>query len=204
MGHASLLRWAPLLVPMDAGDSTWGRGLQWRPHPLYTTQQWHPASVEAWASSTHIPSCGAPSSHPFRLSLHSQQLFPPWVCSPNPTFQRPAPIHTSRHVSGCGAQGYSTDHPCRSYCVLPATDWLLCSPLSPQSSPSVPAAFPTSEGASQCAGTSPLLQFPHQGRWSHPISSFLFVFLLSYLVTQSSFLSFLVSEVLCWCSAGIL
>ena len=90
-GTVNLLRWAPLLVPTEAKAGVWGRGLQWWPCPLHITEQWHPASMVAQAPSTHFSSCGAPYCCPFRLSLHSQQLLPPWVCSPNPTFQHPTP-----------------------------------------------------------------------------------------------------------------
>ena len=51
---------------------------------MHTMQQWCLASMVAQASSANFPSCGAPYSCPFRLSLHSQQLSPPWVCLANP------------------------------------------------------------------------------------------------------------------------
>ena len=98
----SLLRQAPLLVPAEVGVSTWGRGLHWLPRPLHTPQQWHPASVVAWASSTSFPSCGAPYFCPFRQSLHSQHLSPLWVCSPNATCQHPAPLCTRRCPTQAG------------------------------------------------------------------------------------------------------
>lgn len=45
-----------------------------------------------------IPSCGSPYSCLFRLSFHSQQLSPPWVHAPNPTFQHTGPLHNKRHT----------------------------------------------------------------------------------------------------------
>ena len=80
---------------------------------------------------------------PLRLSLRSQQLSSPWVCSPNPMLQHPTPLCASRRDSGWAMHGCSMDHPCRSYSVLPATDLLLCSPPSFRSSLSVPADLPT-------------------------------------------------------------
>ena len=46
--------------------------------------------------STELPSHGAPCSCPFRLSFHSQELSSPWVCTPNPSFQHPAPLCNRR------------------------------------------------------------------------------------------------------------
>ena len=88
------------LVPgvKKVGD-LWGRGLQWQPHPLCITQQWLLASMVAQAFPASFPHCGATYSDPFTLSLHSQQLSPPWVCSPNPTFQHQTPLCTWRHTS---------------------------------------------------------------------------------------------------------
>ena len=99
---ASLLRWAPLPVPAEAGASWWGRELQWWPCPLRATQQWCLASMVAQTSSTNLPGCGSPHSLPFRLSPHSQQLSPPWVHSPNSTFQHLAPLCTRRHLTQAG------------------------------------------------------------------------------------------------------
>ena len=79
------LHWECLSVPTKAGAGRSGRGSQWRPCPLHTTQQWHLASKSDHVSSRSIPSCGAPHSHPLRLSLHSQQWSSPWICSHNPT-----------------------------------------------------------------------------------------------------------------------
>ena len=120
--------------------------------------------MAAWASSTNIPSCGAPYSHPFTMSLNSQQLSPSWVHSPNPMFQHPSPpLHQQTHDSGWGMQGCSMYHLCRSYSVLPATDQMLHSHSSPQSFLSVPVDLPATEGASLRGGTSPLLQLPTPG-----------------------------------------
>ena len=52
-----------------------------------------------------VPGCGLPRSHPYRLFLHSQQQSSTRVCSPNPTFQPPAPIHTSRPTLQAGVRG---------------------------------------------------------------------------------------------------
>ena len=79
----------------------------------------------------HFPSCGAPYSHHFRLPCHSQQLPLPWVCSPNPTFQHPDPSTPGDTQLSLGCTGCSMDHAHRSHSVLPSTDQLLHSPLSP-------------------------------------------------------------------------
>ena len=112
----------------------------------------------------------------------SQQQPSPWICSPNPTFQHPAP---DTHLR-VGHTGHRMDHLCRSHCVLPATHWLLHSPLS---TPSVPADLPTSEGGSFhiCGNLSSPLATPPPPRST---SSFLhpFLFLWSYLVILGMFL----------------
>ena len=97
-----LLRWLPSQCPWRQEASGWGRGLQWWPHPLHTNQQWCLVSIVPQASSENFPGCGVPSSCSFRLSLHSQQLSPPWVCSPKPTSRHPAPLCTRRHTTQAG------------------------------------------------------------------------------------------------------
>ena len=89
-------------------------------------------------------------------------------------------MHRWTHVSGCGMQGCGTDHLCRSQSVLPATDWLLGSPPSPQGSPSFPADLPAVRRLPD-AGTSP--QFP--AREAGPILlPFLFFFPSFFHPTQ--------------------
>ena len=109
------------------------------------------------ASSTSIPGCGAPLSHPLRLFPCSQQQSSPRVCSPNPTSQYlSAPADT---VSQAGTGRAVSRTPVYVSLCPACTDLLLCSPLSPWSSPSVPAD-PGSERASPDAEISPLLQLP--------------------------------------------
>ena len=82
----SLLKRVSLPVPVEIGASWWVKGLRWWPCPLNASQQWHIAS-------TMVAQASSPHSHPFRLSLQlskgqlkgHQQLYFPWVCSPNPT-----------------------------------------------------------------------------------------------------------------------
>ena len=52
------------------------------------------ASMAVQVFSRNIPSCKLPHSHFLRLSPHS----PSQVCSPNPRFQHPIPIHSGRHA----------------------------------------------------------------------------------------------------------
>ena len=55
-----------------------------------------------------IPSCWSPYSCLFGLSFHSQQLSPPWVHAPNPTFQHTGPLHaiqTAAHRTEAQATG---------------------------------------------------------------------------------------------------
>ena len=81
------------------------------------------------AFSSNFPTCGAPNSCPFRLSFHSQQLSPPWVHAPNPTFQHPAPLHNRRHTTQAGVCRVVTQTKCTFltlsclpqtiHCILP-------------------------------------------------------------------------------------
>ena len=110
-----------------------------------------------------------PPSHLLSLSPHSQQQFSLWACSPIPTHQLPAPLHTCEHTSQSGA--------CR------AVVWTICVFLSlshlpqishftlfwqPQMLPFCPnrfprqrESFPVGEGVPLNSGTIPLFQFPH-------------------------------------------
>ena len=124
--------------------------------------------------------------------------FKPYIPAPNPPS---APANTRLRLRPEGSGAY---HLCRSNAVLPAIDGLPPSPLSPQSSFSVLVNVPTGEGASPVAGTFPFLQFPSRGARLYPISSFLFAFLLSYLVVWGFFFLFQVPKVLCSCSASAL
>ena len=92
----------PSQCPQRQGAGGLGRELQWRSHPLHATQQWHLVSIMLLDSSENFPGCEAPYSCPFRLSLHSQQLSPPWIHSPNCTFQHPASLNPWRHTTQAG------------------------------------------------------------------------------------------------------
>ena len=97
--------------------------------------------------------------------------------------------HQWTHVSGWGMQGCGTDHLCRSLSVLPATDWLLCSPLGPESPLLSQLISLLVRGLPVCGNfSSP--SAPHQEHRSCPTSTFhFFLFsVLSYLVTWGSFL----------------
>ena len=108
---------------------------------------------QLWSSS--LPSFQAVPSQPTAI-LSLGLLFKPHVPAPSPC------VHQRTLISGWAMQGCGMDHLCRSHSVLPATDWLLSSPPSPRSSPSVPD-LPVGEGASPDVGTSPHLQFPARG-----------------------------------------
>ena len=118
-------------------------------------------------------------------------LSKPYIPAPNPPS---APANTRLRLR---PEGSGTYHLSRSYAVLPAVDGLPPSPLSPQSSSSVPVDLPTGERASPVAGTFPFLQLPSRGTRLYPICSCLFAFLLSYLVVWGFFLLFQVPKVLC-------
>ena len=124
-GRESLSWREPFQVSRKVG-SPLGRQPQWRPHPLHITQQWGLACLVVPASSMSILGCRAPHSRHLRLAPGSQRQSSLSVCFPNPKFQHPAPVHTSRHVSGWGRL-------CRFVC--PACH-LLCSPPSFRSPPS--------------------------------------------------------------------
>ena len=97
----------------------------------------------SWAFSANFPSRGAPYSCPFRLSFYSQQVSPPWVHAPNPTFQHPAPLCNRRHTTQPGVRRVVAQTMHSSYFVLLSTDHQLHSPLIPRRSLSIPADFPT-------------------------------------------------------------
>ena len=77
---------------------------------------------QMWSSS--LPSPQAVSTQPTAV-LSPGLLSKPYVPASSP---RP---HQQTHNSGWGMQGCVMDHQCRSHSVLPATDWLLCSPSGP-------------------------------------------------------------------------
>ena len=129
----------------------------------------------------HFPSCGAPYSHHFRLPCHSQQLPLPWVCSPNPTFQHPDPSTPGDTQLSLGCTGCSMDHAHRSHSVLPSTDQLLHSPLSPWNSFWVPADFPNWEVRGFLCVQELLLTFGSPPGVLVP-SHFLFSFFLSFIL----------------------
>lgn len=156
-----------------------GKGTEMAVPILWVTQQWCPASLAAQASSMNVPNCGAPYSHPCGLSLHSQQLSPPCVHYPNPTFQHPALLHIHRHTAQAGA--------CRAaernirvglnLSYLSQTSSVLSFRLLSRSSSSVPAHLPNGEGASLSAGTASLLQLPARGAGTILFLFFFFTFL---------------------------
>ena len=147
--------------------------------------------------SANTPGYGAPHSSPFRLSWHSQYQSSPRVClSSKSCVRAPSPcLHQHTHVSAWSTQDGGMDRPCRCLFALPATNWLLHSEAPFMSQPISPLvrALPRLQHFSPSA--------PSQGCRSRPAStfasSFFFFFLLSYLVTWRSFLSFQVFEVFC-------
>ena len=115
-----------------------------------------------------------PSLRPFRLSLCSWQQSSPHAHPPNPGFQHPAsstPAHMNLRLGGAGLW----HRPSMRGSLCPA--WLLCSPLSPWNSPSVPADLPTRKrGFPRLRNLS---SFLHRGAGPFP---FPLCFLLSCLV----------------------
>ena len=117
------------------------------------------------------------------LSLHSQQLSPPWVHTPTPTFQHPAPFCIRRHITQDVVHRASgIDHVCSSYFVLPSTDRLLHFPLSPQRFPFCPSWLPHHGWAFPRVGTSPHCQFPTSGAGLLPFP-LVFLFLFFFILT---------------------
>ena len=189
---------------MEAGSSTWGRGCSAAPllegrstmapcasggpgffHKHF--QLW--SFLLSFLQAVSLQPAAVPS-----LGLRSK----PYIPAPNP------PSAAANTRLRLRPEGSGTYHLCRSNAVLPAIDGLPPSPLSPQSSFSVLVDVPTGEGASPVAGTFPFLQLPSRGARLYPISSFLFAFLLSYLVVWRFFFLFQVPKVLCSCSASAL
>ena len=127
------------------------------------TQQWCFASVAIQVSSARIPGCGAPHSHPLRLSPHSQQQSPPQVYSPNPTFQHPDSVHTGRHPSQAGVCRAVA----RTICVRLALSCLpqtgCCSLLRALEAPLLSQLISAPVRASPDAGASLHLQLPTRG-----------------------------------------
>ena len=181
--------WEPSLVPVEAGVGMWGKRLQWQPCLCLSLSN---GALLLWRSGLPpqaflVVELLNPVPTGCLLTANSSPLPRSALQTPRSSTQ-PLCAPTDTHL-GLGHQGCGTDHLCRSQSVLPATDWLLHSPLSPQSSPSVLADLPASEGLPP---SSPV-PAPHHGLRSHPVSSplpFPFFFLSSYPVTWGFFLSF--------------
>ena len=168
-GRESLSWRKPFQVSRKVG-SPLGRQPQWRPHPLHITQQWGLACLVVPTSSMSILGCRAPHFRHLRLAPGSQRQSSLLVCFPNPKFQHPAPVHTSRHVSGWSRL-------CRFVC--PACH-LLCSPPSFRSPPSAQLISLPVRGLPHMQEP-PLLQLHLRECRSHPTSSS-FSLLSFYLV----------------------
>ena len=124
------------------------------------------------------------------MLLHSQQLSPPRVCSPNPTFQHPALLCTRRHTTQAGV--------CRGAARTMST--VLCPAVHRPVVvfPSITKGPLLSQWLSLLGGCffelqEPLLTFsspPGVLVPSHFLFSFFLFFLLSYPVAWEPFLSF--------------
>lgn len=120
---------------------------------------------------------GAFCGRPRLLCTHSQPQ-PISHCSPLRGCQPQSSPQVSPLKPSAGIQYLASTSPlasqasdhmkplCWFLSILSATKWLLCSPLSLQSAPSVPADLPPGEGAS------PLLLLPPWGAGPIPISFF--------------------------------
>lgn len=123
-------------------------------------QQWHPWLWWPRLLPQTFPVVDLVLSFLQTVSLHPAAvpslslLSKPYIPAPNPTS---ASANTRLRLR---PEGSGTYHLHRSYAVLPAIDGLPPSPLSPQSSSSVPDDLPTDEGASPVAGSFPFLQLP--------------------------------------------
>lgn len=103
---------------------------------LCATQQEHPASEAVWISSTSIPSCRFPPSHPLWLSLHSQQQSSSQAYYSIPIFQLSASMYTGRHTSQSGTgRAEAQTILCKSHSVLSARDQLFHTPLTASDAP---------------------------------------------------------------------
>lgn len=155
----------------------------------------------AWASSPDIPGCGLFPSHSSTLS-HTDSSHPILRSVLQvPCFGLSPCLYLWMGISCLGIQGSCTEHLCMLPSVLPATDSLLCFPLSIQSSFPLPAGVPTGEGTLPCVTNPPLLQLPP---WGAGPCFYLFFSLSSYVVTWRSLLSFQMFQFLCHCSVDVL
>ena len=100
LGPASLPEWETLPGSAGAGACMGKKAAVMVP-PL----AWRLASVAIWDASLNIPGwLWALSANPFRLLLHSQLQFSPWVCFLSTMFQPPAPTHIISLVSQSGTR----------------------------------------------------------------------------------------------------
>ena len=193
-----------LLVPVVAGARVRGRGCSggrarrallnhgasflWRPRLL--------------PQAFPVPGCGLPCSHPYTLFLHSQRQSSTRVCSPNPTFQPPAPIHTSRPTLQAGVHG-AVAHTIRvglTLSCLPPTS--CCMLLQAPRGPFWPCWSPCWWGGFPRCGTFSFPSAPHPSPGVQVLCCFLSFLCLAPPVGILFVLQ--VSKVLCWLSAGTL
>ena len=132
------------------------------------------------AFSANFPGCGAPYSCPFRLSFHSQQLFPLWIHTPDHPLQHPVPLRSKRHMTQAAVR-QAAARTMRTILTLSCLSQtvhciLLWSPEGPFLSQLI---SPTWGGFSECRGLS-LPSASHQGCWS--LFWFLFSFFLSFIL----------------------
>ena len=105
---------------------------QWWPHPLHVTQQGHFASVVVQTSSSSIPSCGTPHSHPLTVSLQPTAILSPRLFSKLHGLASSPFAHLQAPYPGWGVQGCGTDlflgSPLRAPKLLFC--WLISLPVS--------------------------------------------------------------------------
>lgn len=179
----SLLRWVSLTMILEAKISEWGRALEWWLAQSFAyCSTITPSFYGILTFPANLPSCGVPYSCPFRLSFHSQELSPPWVCAPKPLSSTLAPFHNKRSMTQVGVHCsvVQTMHIALTLsCILQT--FCRRSPLIFQRSLSAPADYPTVR-----AFFSFLPEVSHLA-----FSDFFFSFFLSsYLAARSFFLSF--------------
>ena len=151
----------------------------------------HSTMVPHFQGSPRFPQKHSPRQRSSLPSLQAISTQPTAVLSPGPLSKphtsTPRPCqHRQTPISGWGVQDCGPDHLCKSCSVLPATDgplhFLLIAPEAP---PLFQHILPLVGGLPGCNPPGLLLSSPspiHQGCRSQPISSFLFLPFLSFVL----------------------
>ena len=162
-------------------------------HILHAIQQKHFTPVAAWMSSRSVP-FQAPLSHTLRPSPQSVAIFS-LVCSPNPKFHSPV-FHTGQ----CVSQAWVHRAVAQTLCVAVALSCLLqmghCPLLEAPEAPLSQRICLLVRSLSRTQESLLSFKSAQEHRANLTFSPFFSFFLSSFLVTQGSFLSFYVFEIL--------